>query len=79
MDTTRIELGLSSREAVILSLLSELGIATLTQDFKLGASVLETISKLDGAEDVAGTVMKKLDEMMDVAALQITPADGTVS
>jgi len=79
MDTTRIELGLSSREAVILSLLSELGIATLTQDFKLGASVLETISKLDGAEDVAGTVMKKLDEMMDVAALQITPADGMVS
>jgi hypothetical protein len=79
MDTTRIELGLSSREAVILSLLSELGIATLTQDFKLGASVLETISKLDGAENVAGTVMKKLDEMMDVAALQITPADGMVS
>ena len=48
MDDARIELSLSSREIVMVSLLAELGVATLTQDFRHGASVLETNAKLEG-------------------------------
>lgn len=79
MDDARIELSLSSREIVMVSLLAELGIATLTQDIRHGASVLETVAKLEGAEEVAGKAMKRLQDAMELAVFQIEATEGMVS
>ena len=79
MDDARIELSLSSREIVMVSLLAELGIATLTQDIRHGASVLETIAKLEGSEEVAGRAMKRLQDAMELAVFQIEATEGMVS
>jgi len=79
MDDARIELSLSSREIVMVSLLAELGIATLTQDIRHGASVLETIAKLEGSEEVAGKAMKRLQDAMELAVFQIEATEGMVS
>jgi hypothetical protein len=79
MDTIQVELSLSGREIVMVSLLANLGVATLSQELEYGTSVLEFIATLDGAEDVAEAAMKKIQGAMELAALQAGPTNGMVS